>query len=154
MKANEKGVCLTDTVKLLLATIVIIATFGATMTASAETGIESLLPHAEAGKSAWAIFGMIFGSVLAGAIAFFLGQMAKGFAMGWTVKKWNIISEQTTCLRLGTATGAYDSPVKKIGPFAVFCQDQDENGKVVIDRLPHSWLVSNRITVVSRGSLS
>jgi hypothetical protein len=111
--------------------------------------IESLVPNAEAGRTAWEIFGIVFGAIIAGAIGLFMTQIAKGLAMGWVVKSWNLISPDVSCLRFGTAVGFYDSPVEKIGPFAVFCKTVVE-GKVVVDRVPHSTLVNGRMTITNR----
>lgn len=110
--------------------------------------ISGLIPHAEAGKTAWEIFGIIMGGIMAGTIVIFFGQIAKGIAMGFTVKRWNLISPDVSYLRFGTATGFYDSRVKKIGLFAVHCRCKDDNGNTVKDRVPHSMLVNGRCTIV------
>lgn len=105
--------------------------------------------NAEAGREAWEIIGLVFGSITAGAFGLFLAQITKGLAMGWVVKSWNLIAPDVSSLRFGTATGCYDSPVERIGPFAVFCKTEI-GGKIIVDRVPHSQLVNSRVTITNR----
>ena len=111
--------------------------------------LEKLVANAEAGREAWEIIALVFGSIAAGAFGLFIAQITKGLAMGWVVKSWNLIAPDVSSLRFGTATGCYDSPVEKIGPFAVFCKANLE-GKIVVDRVPHSQLVNSRMTITNR----
>lgn len=120
-----------------------------TLLLAADANVEALVSNAEAGMAAWEIMGIIFGSIIAGAVALFIAQTSKGLAMGWVVKSWNLIAPNVSCLRFGTATSCYDSPVEKIGPFAVFCKTTLD-GKTIVDRVPHSALVNSRFTITSK----
>ncbi len=116
---------------------------------AAANDLESLIANAKAGREAWEIIGLVFGSIVAGAFGLFMAQITKGLAMGWVVKSWNLIAPDVSSLRFGTATGCYDSPVEKIGPFAVFCKTTID-GKIIVDRVPHSQLVNSRMTITNR----
>lgn len=116
--------------------------------ALAQSPLDSIVPNQEAGWSTAKIFMTVFGSVLLMAAAAYLSQTAKGLAMGFVVKSWNVIAPQVSSLRFGTATGFYDSPITKIGPFAVWCQ-LEKDGEVIIDRVPHGKLVNDRFTITN-----
>lgn len=115
--------------------------------------IASIIPNVKAGKDAWDIFALVAGSIMAGTTAMYLSQVAKGIAMGLTVKRWNLISPDVSFLRFGTATGYYDSKVEKIGWFAIHCKCVDPCGNTVVDRVPHGSLVNGRVTVVGGQSV-
>lgn len=115
--------------------------------------ITSIIPNAKAGKDAWDIFAIVSGSIMVGTTAMYLSQIAKGIAMGLTVKRWNLISPDVSFLRFGTADGYYDSKVEKIGWFAIHCKCVDPNGNTVVDRVPHGSLVNGRVTVVGGQSV-
>lgn len=78
-----------------------------------------------------------------------LYKMLEGVVYGWLVKSLNMIAEGTTALRFGTAVGHRDSPVTKLGLYAVYTTTHGDLGEVIRDRQPYKGIFDGRVTVVT-----